>query len=86
MLDVAGRPLTFGVRNTYAWNNLTNVVWVEQPVGTGYTQGTVNATDEIDVASQFRGFWRNFVDTFDLQNRKVYIVRLAAALRIDGAG
>ena len=49
------------------------MVWVEQPVGTGFTQGTPTATDEIDVASQFLGFWQNFVDTFGLQNRKVYI-------------
>lgn len=61
------------VRNTYAWSNLTNVVWVEQPVGTGFSKGVANATSEIDVATQFRGFWKNFIDTFDLQNRKVYI-------------
>ncbi|KAI9715942.1 MAG: hypothetical protein M1828_000530 [Chrysothrix sp. TS-e1954] len=61
------------VRNTYAWNNLTNIVWVEQPVGTGYSTGTVNATDEVDVATQFRGFWRNFVDLFDLHGRELFV-------------
>ncbi|KAI9713264.1 MAG: hypothetical protein M1820_001251 [Bogoriella megaspora] len=59
--------------NTYSWTNLTNVVWVEQPVGTGYTQGTPNATSEVDVGIQFLPFWKNFIDTFDLQNRKVYV-------------
>ena len=49
------------------------MVWVEQPVGTGYSQGTPNATSEADVASEFLGFFKNFVDTFGLQNRKVYI-------------
>lgn len=49
------------------------MVWVEQPVGTGFSQGTPEATDETDVAAEFLGFFQNFVDTFGLQNRKVYI-------------
>lgn len=49
------------------------MVWVEQPVGTGFTQGIPDVTDETGVASEFLGFWKNFVDTFGLQNRKVYI-------------
>ncbi|KXT15199.1 hypothetical protein AC579_3929 [Pseudocercospora musae] len=63
------------VKNPYTWVNLTNVVWVEQPAGTGFSQkkGTPPATDEIEVAKQFLGFWKNFVDTFGLHNRKVYI-------------
>ncbi|CAG8949818.1 hypothetical protein HYFRA_00004142 [Hymenoscyphus fraxineus] len=61
------------VPNPYTWRNLTNVVWVEQPVGTGFSQGIPTAKDETDVAAQFLGFWKNFVDTFALQGRKVYI-------------
>ena len=61
------------VPNPWTWVNLTNMVWVEQPVGTGFTQGTADVTDETGVASEFLGFWKNFVDTFGLQNRKVYI-------------
>ncbi|KAA8569166.1 hypothetical protein EYC84_000835 [Monilinia fructicola] len=61
------------VKNPWTWVNLTNVVWVEQPVGTGFSQGTPTATSEEDVAAQFLGFWENFVDTFDLKGRKVYI-------------
>lgn len=61
------------VPNTWTWANLTNVVWVEQPVGTGYSRGKPNATNEIDVATQFLGFWQNFVDLFKLHNRKVYV-------------
>ncbi|KAF2156077.1 carboxypeptidase D [Myriangium duriaei CBS 260.36] len=61
------------VENQYKWSNLTNVVWVEQPVGTGFSQGTPTAQNETDVAEQFLGFWKNFVDTFGLQDRKVYI-------------
>ncbi|KAF4629363.1 hypothetical protein G7Y89_g8787 [Cudoniella acicularis] len=61
------------VPNPYTWVNLTNVVWVEQPVGTGFSQGIPTATNEADVAAQFLGFWKNFVDTFALQGRRVFI-------------
>lgn len=49
------------------------MVWIEQPVGTGFSQGTPTATNEDEVAEQFLGFFKNFVDTFALQGRKVFI-------------
>lgn len=61
------------VKNNYAWNNLTNMIWVEQPVGTGFSRGIPTATNEDEVAEQFAGFWKNFIETFGLQHRKVYI-------------
>ncbi|KAK6950642.1 hypothetical protein Daesc_007166 [Daldinia eschscholtzii] len=61
------------IPNPWAWNRLTNVVWVEQPIGTGFSRGKVTARGEEDVASQFLGFWKNFIDTFSLQGYKVYI-------------
>jgi carboxypeptidase D len=61
------------VQNPYTWTNLTNVVWVEQPVGTGFSQGTPTAKDEKDVAAQFLGFWKNFLELFEMENRKIYI-------------
>ncbi|KAI0836636.1 alpha/beta-hydrolase [Hypoxylon sp. FL0890] len=61
------------VPNPWAWNRLTNVVWVEQPIGTGFSKGKVTARSEEDVAAQFLGFWKNFIDTFSLQGYKVYI-------------
>ena len=48
------------------------MVWVEQPVGTGFTQGNATATSQEETAEEFLGFFKNFVDTFGLQNRKVY--------------
>ncbi|KAK3935653.1 carboxypeptidase [Diplogelasinospora grovesii] len=59
--------------NKWSWHHLTNVVWVDQPIGSGFSQGTVTAKDEQDVARQFLGFWKNFVDTFALQGYKVYV-------------
>lgn len=61
------------VQNPWTWINLTNVVWVEQPVGTGFTQGNVTATSEEDIAEDFLGFFKNFVDTFAMQGYTVYI-------------
>lgn len=61
------------VRNPYTWVNLTNMVWVEQPVGTGFSQGNPNAQSETDVAKQFLGFFKNLVETFRLQGKKIYL-------------
>jgi len=51
------------------------MVWVEQPAGTGFSKkhGTPSATNEIEVAEQFLGFFKNFVDTFCLHNKTIYI-------------
>lgn len=59
--------------NPWNWANLTNMVWVEQPVGTGFSQGNASATSTEEVAQEFLGFFKNFLDTFELTNRKVYI-------------
>jgi len=63
------------VKNNWAWSNLTNVVWVEQPAGTGFSSvGAEGAPhNETAAAQQFLGFFKNFVDNFSLQDRKVYI-------------
>lgn len=61
------------VQNPYSWVNLMNVVWVEQPVGTGFSQGKPTAKNVEDSSIQFLGFFRNFVDTFNLHDKKIYI-------------
>lgn len=61
------------VPNPWSYRNLTNTIWIEQPLGTGFDQGKPTATNETTVAQQFLGFWEVFMDTFALQNRKIYI-------------
>lgn len=46
--------------NDYSWPNLTNVLWVEQPVGTGFSIGKPTATSEEDIAADFVKFFKNF--------------------------
>ncbi|PTB63449.1 serine carboxypeptidase [Trichoderma citrinoviride] len=60
--------------NPWSWHLLTNIVYVEQPVGVGFSQGMPSITNEDELAAQFMGFWRNFVDLFGLHGWKVYIV------------
>ncbi|KAF1994687.1 alpha/beta-hydrolase, partial [Amniculicola lignicola CBS 123094] len=61
------------VPNYWSWSNLTNMVWIEQPVGTGFSQGTPTANSTEEAAQEFLGFWKNFLDTFDLCGKTVYI-------------
>lgn len=53
------------------------MIWIDQPVGTGYSPAAkgfpATIMNEEQVAKQFMGFWKNFMETFDLQGRKVYI-------------
>jgi len=49
------------------------MVWIDQPVGAGFSQGNVTARNEEDVAKQFMGFWKNFMTLFAMQGYKVYV-------------
>jgi carboxypeptidase D len=49
------------------------MLWVEQPVGVGYSQGTPNITNEVELGNEFRGFYKSFVDLFGLYHWKTYI-------------
>ena len=61
-------------QNPFSWHLLTNVVWVDQPLGTGFSEGPKTVKDDDDLAEQFLGFWKNFITTFDLQGYKIYLV------------
>ncbi|TKA39187.1 hypothetical protein B0A54_08496 [Friedmanniomyces endolithicus] len=59
--------------NAYGWPTLSNVLWVEQPVGTGFSIGTPNATNEEDIASDFVKFFKNFETLFGIEYYHIYV-------------
>ncbi|KAF8876000.1 alpha/beta-hydrolase [Infundibulicybe gibba] len=62
------------VQNPFSWTNLSSVLWVEQPVGTGFSQGTPNIKNEDDLAAQLVGFMQQFLEVFsELKNKKLYL-------------
>ncbi|KAF2396902.1 alpha/beta-hydrolase [Trichodelitschia bisporula] len=64
---------TTPVINQYSWVNLTNVLWVEYPIGLGFSTGAVTATSEEETAADFLAFFRNFQDTFGISGLKTFI-------------
>ncbi|KAF7800102.1 hypothetical protein EIP86_011346 [Pleurotus ostreatoroseus] len=51
--------------NPWSWTSLANVVWVEQPVGTGFSQGVPDITNDDELAAQVMGFLEQFLDVFN---------------------
>ena len=49
------------------------MIWVEQPVGVGFTQGVPDITNEVELGKQMLGFYKNFVDAFQVHGNKVYL-------------
>ena len=61
------------MKNPYSWAKYTNMLWVEQPVGTGFSVGNITAKNEIDISKDFVGFFKNFELLFNIKNYKIYI-------------
>ena len=73
-------PISWGVgqakptQNPFSWTNLSSVLWVEQPVGTGFSQGTPNIKNEDDLAAQLVGFMQQFLQVFpEMKSKKLYL-------------
>lgn len=64
-----GKP----VENPYTWVNLTNMLWVEQPVTTGFATGNATATSEEEIAQDFIHFFKNFETLFGIKKFKIYV-------------
>lgn len=60
-------------RNLFTWLNLTSVVWVDQPLGVGYSESEPDIETEEDLSAEFIGFWKNFIKTFCLENWRTYL-------------
>ncbi|KAN0139502.1 Alpha/Beta hydrolase fold [Lactarius tabidus] len=60
--------------NPLSWTNLGHMLWVEQPVGTGFSQGVPDIQDETDLATQLGGFFEQFLDVFsELKGKNLYL-------------
>ena len=76
------QPGTFApFGNLYSWVNLTNMLWVEQPVGTGFSNGEVTAPTEEEIAQDFIKFFKNFEIDFGIKNFKIYVTGESYARR-----
>ncbi|KAF9040776.1 Alpha/Beta hydrolase protein [Panaeolus papilionaceus] len=69
-----GTGTAFPIVNPYSWTNLSSVIWIEQPVGTGFSQGKPTAKNEDDVAAQLVGFLQQFLLVFpEMKMKKFYL-------------
>ncbi|KAF8813757.1 alpha/beta-hydrolase [Phlegmacium glaucopus] len=50
--------------NPWSWTNLSHVLWVEQPVGTGFSQGSPSISNDDELAAQVMGFMEQFLQVF----------------------
>lgn len=64
-------------RNPFAWNEETHVLFVEQPIRTGFSHAAQNARkihNEAQVSEDFYSFMKSFLTVFaDMQSADVYI-------------
>ncbi|KAI0729999.1 Alpha/Beta hydrolase protein [Fomitopsis betulina] len=60
--------------NQYSWTNLSSILYVEQPVGTGFSQGTPDINNEEELAEQLVGFFQQFFEVFtELKGKNLYL-------------
>jgi cathepsin A (carboxypeptidase C) len=52
------------VINPYSWNNNANIIYLDQPLGVGYSYGPNGATNSIEVGEQVYEFLQNFLNIF----------------------
>lgn len=63
-------------KNVYSWNEHANVVYVDQPIGTGFSKGSIAdyATSEEVIASDFYTFLKGFLEKFpEYHSRPMFI-------------
>ena len=61
--------------NVHSWTRATTMLYVEQPIGTGFSYGHPFPDDEHDVAADLYEFMQNFYDVFeDLRSYDFYVM------------
>ena len=65
-------------KNIYSWNNIADVLYIDQPVGTGYTNvgdGDLLAGSKQQIIEDFMGFWEGWVGVYkEYRERDIYLV------------
>jgi len=60
--------------NEWSWTNLSSILYVEQPVGTGFSQGEPDIENEDDLAAELVGFFQQFLEVFtELKGKNLYL-------------
>ncbi|KAK7473020.1 hypothetical protein VKT23_001124 [Stygiomarasmius scandens] len=60
--------------NPFSWTRVAHGLWVEQPVGTGFSQGTPNITNDDELAAELTGFLVQFLEVFsELKGKDFYL-------------
>ncbi|KZT13239.1 alpha/beta-hydrolase [Laetiporus sulphureus 93-53] len=60
--------------NEQSWTNLSSILYVEQPVGTGFSLGVPNIQNEDELAEQLVGFLQQFFEVFsELKGKNLYL-------------
>ncbi|KAF8335894.1 uncharacterized protein EI90DRAFT_2912314 [Cantharellus anzutake] len=62
------------IPNQWSWTNLVSLrTWVEQPVGTGFSQGVPDIHDADELAAELAGFLVQFLEVFsELKGKNFY--------------
>lgn len=68
-------PETFAPkRQPQSWTKLANIVWLDQPAGTGFALGEPKNQSMTEVAQDFYGFLRNFYQEFPkLRGKRLWV-------------
>lgn len=73
-------PIHFSGNNTapsanpYSWTKLANVLYIDQPIGTGYSEGSNQPPLNAQVTQDFVGWLQTFYDVFpELKAKNTYI-------------
>ncbi|KAH9997007.1 Alpha/Beta hydrolase protein [Russula vinacea] len=61
-------------QNPFSWTNLGHMLWVDQPVGTGFSEGVPDIHNETQLAAELVGFMQQFLNVFaELKGKKFYL-------------
>ncbi|KAF4672023.1 hypothetical protein FOL46_009569 [Perkinsus olseni] len=62
------------IYNPYSWTEASNMVWVDQPAGTGFSIGGSYDADEAEVGQDMYHFMQTFFKHFPTYNKDVHVV------------